>query len=185
MAISKIMERYTDLLTFYQEWVPKIAPETTVYVMGQAAPRPPLPYIGFRPIAKIERVGFDEHRIAKDGTETLRGQRIITSLFTAYTDSKTRFNGFDTAWALLQELRFSLGYPWVYEELSSKCFRVLDEGEVENTSETLNTTNEPRATWAFTLSTAIAQPIDSGEILTINAEGRFEDVISNISSTKP
>lgn len=186
MAISVVQNKYNELLVFFQTWIPKILPSVNLYLEGQASPRPDLPYVGFNPIDSFDRVGIDERRVDSQGNETLRGQRIITSTVTAYADSTSRFDGQEVAWALLQELRFSLGYPEIEELLCGINCRVIDEGNVVNSSQTLNTTNEPRATWTFTLSTAMAQPIDSGQIATITANGEFDNSLTPIITvTKP
>ena len=190
MAISVVKDKYNQILEFFQFWIPEILPGTNYYLAGQSAPRPENPYVGFNPMAEIDRIGRDERRVKSSGEEILRGQRIISCDVFGYSDSTSRYDGSDTAWAMLQELRFSLGYPEIEERLCSIACRVLDEGNIQENSETLNVTNEPRAIWRFVLSTAICQTQDSGAIETVNAEGKFIAPSSNeidveISVTKP
>jgi hypothetical protein len=141
-------------------------------------------------MTNVEYVGNDERRFDPvTGDETLRGQRIIHCDVLSYSDSTTRYDGGDNAWEMMQELRFSLGYPAVEQYLCDITCRVLEEGTVVNISQTLNTTNEPRAQLQLQLSTVIDQSIDSGEISTINAEGTITgphgDIVADISVVKP
>jgi hypothetical protein len=190
MAINVVKEKYNELITFFQEWIPATVPGVNLYLIGQGSPRPENPYVAFRPITSVETVGlYDERRIDDNGIETLRGQRYITCDLFAYSDAPTRFDGTDDAWSILQELRFSFCYPLTMELLRNITCRVLDEGQVIDLSETLNTTNEPRAQLQFRLSTVIEQTVDNGEIKTVNAQGTIEGsnnpVTVDVSVTKP
>jgi len=189
MAMAPIKEKYSQLLAFFQWWIPTYLPDAKLYLEGQSAPRPENPYVSFNPLDDIEEVGLDETRYDEGGTEVLRGHRIVTCTLEAYSDSETRFDGFDNAWEMLQELRFSLGYPDVYERLSEINCRVLDRDTVDNVSVTQNTTNEPRASFSFTLSTVIVQNIDRGAIESMNGTGIVEGTNNSIpaefSATKP
>ena len=190
MALSPIKTRYNDLKEFFQWWLPLYLPGKEIYMIGQSAPRPPRPYIAFNPIVNVEFVGNDERRFDPvTGNETLRGQRLITCAVFGYSDSETRYDGGDNAWEMLQELRFSFRYPDVAARLSSINCRIVEEGDVLDTSQNLNTTNEPQAQLQFELSTVIVQDIDNGAIETINAEGTIKgphtDIVSNISVSKP
>jgi len=189
MSLTPIKEKYNELVTFFQTWIPLYLPDANLYLVGQNAPRPENPYIAFEPIVDIDYMGNDETRIDEFGAETLRGQRYLTCNLYGFSDAETRFDGEDNAWEMLQELRFSLRYPDVVLLLKAINCRVVEEGIVENNSETLNTTNEPRAVLQIVFSTVIVQDIDSGEIATVNAEGTIEtpagnEIISDISVTK-
>jgi hypothetical protein len=183
MALAPIKQRYADLVAFFQWWVPTYLTGVNLYLQGQAAPRPANPYISFNPLDDVEVVGLDERRISTPTLEVLRGQRKITCRLEAYTDSTTRFSGVGNAWDMLQELRFSLGYPDVAAKLSAINCRVIDEGSISNASETLNTTNEPRASMSFVLSTVIVQTIDNGSIEIVNGTGTISDTIGDIPVT--
>ena len=191
MAISVVKQKYNELVNFFQNWIPSTVPGVNLYLIGQASPRPANPYVGFRPITNVEHVGLlDERRFNSDGTEFLRGQRYITCDLFAYSDAPTRYDGNDDAWSILQELRFSFCYPNTVALLDNINCRVLDEGQVIDLSETLNTTNEPRAQLQFRLSTVMNQTVDNGEIRTINATGEItgsnQDPIDlTVSVTKP
>ena len=189
MAMAPIQQKYDELLAFFQWWLPLYLPNVTVYLEGQSAPKPANPYVAFNPLADIDEVGLDETRYTETGGEVLRGQRVVTCTLKAYSDSETRFNGQDNAWGILQELRFSLGYPDVYAKLSEINCRVLDRETVDNVSTTMNTTNEPRANFTFTLSTVIVQDIDRGQIATVNATGSMQGsnniLPAEFSATKP
>jgi len=189
MALAPIKEKYTQLKEFFQWWIPAYLPGKGLYLKGQSAPRPPNPYIAFSPLDDVEMVGLDERRFDSQGNEILRGQRIITCSLEGYSDSGTRFDGGDNAWEMLQELRFSLCYPEVYDRLTSINCRVIDPGTVDDSSETLNTTNEPRASLTCTLSTVIVQSRDNGAIEIVNAEGDLEasngTKQADVSVTKP
>ena len=174
MAINVVKEKYNELVGFFQEWIPATVPNVNLYLLGQGSPRPENPYVAFRPITSVDTVGlYDERRIDDNGNETLRGQRYITCDLFAYSDAPTRFDGADDAWSILQELRFSFCYPATLALLDKITCRVLDEGQVVDLSETLSTTNEPRAQLQFRLSTVINQSIDSGAIETVNAQGEI------------
>ncbi len=189
MSLAPIKQKYAELVGFFQWWVPEYLPNAGLYLQGQSSPRPANPYVSFNPLEDVEVVGIDERRISSNGDEALRGQRIITCSLGGYADSTSRFDGSDSAWDMLQELRFSLGYPEVRGQLSLINCRVLDEGTVTENSITQNTTNEPRANLSFTLSTVIVQDIDSGEISTINGSGNIispnGSVSANFTATKP
>jgi len=190
MAISIIKQKRSELTAFFQNWITTELPGMNIFYMGQGAPRPPLPYVAFRPVTNIDTVGFDERRYDSDGNETLRGQRVITCDLIACTSADSRFDGTDDAWSILQELRFSVEYDHVGNALNDIACRDLDEGTVTDISETVNTTNESRAQLTFTLSCAILQTPDSGEISTINAEGTGispdgSTITQNISVTEP
>lgn len=190
MSLTPIKAKYNELVLFFQTWIPLYLPNANLYLVGQNAPRPENPYIAFEPIVSIDYMGNDETRMDSEGNETLRGQRYLSCNLYGFSDSETRFDGADNAWEMLQELRFSLRYPDVVELLRGINCRVVEEGVVENDSETLNTTNEPRAVLQIVFSTVIVQSIDSGEIATLNAEGTMtsptgDDIISDITVTKP
>jgi hypothetical protein len=171
MAISALKQKRTELNTFFSEWIELILPGMNTYYMGQNAPRPELPYIAYQPIASIDTIGFDERRVDDQGNETLRGQRVISCEMIAVSDATSRWDGTDDAWSILQELRFSFDYSEVIDLLTAIACRVLDQGTVSDISQNLNTTTESRAALSFTLSTALIQSIDSGEIASINVEG--------------
>lgn len=190
MALSPIQAKYDELLSFCKYWIPTFLPAANLFLIGQAAQRPSNPYVAFNPMANMDYIGNDERRFDPvTGAETLRGQRVVTLNLFGYSDSSTRYDGGTSAWTMLQELRFSLRYPAVIENLNSRILRVLDEGEVLNVSQTLNTTNEPQASLTIMLSTVIDQVVDNGAIETINAQGTTTgatgDIISDISVTKP
>lgn len=190
MALSPIQTKYGELLSFFQFWIPAVLPAANMFLIGQAAQRPSNPYISFNPMKAIDYIGNDERRIAANGDETLRGQRMVTVELFGYSNSSTRFDGTTSAWTMLQELRFSLRYPNVCAELSSRVLRVVDEGEVLNVSQTLNTTNEPQASLTIMLSTVIVQSVDNGEIITINGSGTMtgsdgNTIGSGITVSKP
>lgn len=171
MAINVIKQKRTELKTFFQEWIVAVLPGMNIYFMDQAAPRPALPYVGFRPISSIDTVGFDERRYDDEGNETLRGQRVITCDLIACSDAESRHDGEDDAWSILQELRFSLCYDSTIDSLCGIACRVIDEGTVQDISETTNTSHEARAQLSITLSAVIVQSTDSGAIEEINASG--------------
>jgi len=190
MGINPVKDKYDELLKFYQTWIPKTLNGINIYLVGQAAPRPENPYVSFNPIVSVESLGLqDERRFNDDGSEYLRGQRYITSELYAYSDAPTRYDGLNDAWSILQQLRFSLGFPQTERLLDEITCRVVDDGEVQNVSQTLNTTNEPRSQLQIKYSTVIKQDIDSGEIKTINEEGTIDGTWNpytlNISVTKP
>lgn len=174
MALAPIKEKYAELVGFFQYWIPAYLPSAGLYLMGQSAQRPPNPYIAFNPLSSIDVVGIDEHRInPTTGVEHFRGQRTVTCDIFGFSDSETRFDGGDNAWEMLQELRFSLCYPPVIAALSAITCRTLDEGVVSDVSQTLNSTNEPRAMLQIMLSTVINQEVDNGDIENVNAEGEL------------
>jgi hypothetical protein len=189
MSMVPIKAKYNELVAFFQWWIPTYLTSAGLYLEGQSAPRPVNPYISFNPLDEIDEVGLDERRMDSLGNEILRGQRIVSCSLEGYSDSSTRFDGSDNAWEMLMELKFSLGYPEVKAKLSEINCRVVDVNSVDNISVTLNTTNEPRASFSFTLSTVIVQSIDNGNIETVNAtgviEGVFNDIQVDISETKP
>jgi len=181
MALAPIKEKYADLVEFFQWLIPLYLPNANMYLQGQSAPRPENPYVSFSPMSSIEVVGVDERRFEDSTTEILRGQRILTCELEGFSDSESRFDGNDNAWDMLQELRFALSYPEVIEKLTSINCRIVEEGVVSDSSLTLNTTNEPRAVWSFTVSTVIVQTIDSGAIETVNATGNIEATDGDIA----
>ena len=187
--MTPIKAKYNELVAFFQWWIPTYLPSAGLYLEGQSAPRPANPYVSFSPLDDIDEVGIDERRVDSSGNEILRGQRVVSCSLEAFSDSSTRFDGFDNAWEMLMELKFSLKYPAVHAKLSEINCRVIDVNSVDNISSTLNTTNEPRASFSFTLSTVIVQSIDSGNIATVNATGVIEgtnnDIQIEISKTKP
>lgn len=188
MAISVIKAKRAELVQFFQQWIPEVIPGMNIFLEGQSSPRPPYPYVSFRPISDIDYIGHDERRYDEQGNEFLRGQRVISCQLMAFTDSDSRHDGDDDAYSILQELRFSFGYASVIDLLSAITCRVVDEGDVIDVSEQLNTTNEYRAMLTFTLSTVIVQTPDSGQISTINATGAIEGINTInpvISVTKP
>lgn len=190
MSLAPIKAKYNELVVFFQTWIPLYLPDANLYLVGQNAPRPANPYVAFEPLVNIDYMGNDELRIDDAGAETLRGQRYLTCNLYGFSDAETRFDGEDNAWEMLQELRFSLRYPDVVLLLNEINCRVVEEGIVENNSETLNTTNEPRAMLQIVFSTVIVQDIDSGAIETVNAEGTMTpptggEIVSDISVTKP
>jgi hypothetical protein len=189
MSMIPIKEKYAELVAFFQWWIPAYLPSANLYLEGQSAPRPANPYISFDPLDEIDTVGLDERRVDSEGNELLRGHRTVSCSLAAYSDSATRFDGNDNAWEMLQELKFSLGYPEVYDKLSAINCRVLSVGSVDSLAVTLNTTNEPRASFDFTLSTVIVQTIDNGTIAEVNAVGQLTGTIrvfqADVSVTKP
>lgn len=190
MAISVLKQKRNELNTFFQEWFQLVIPGVNTYYAGQNAPRPELPYVVYQPIAEIDTIGVDETRVDSEGNSYLRGQRRITCEVFAVTSSESRWDGTDDAWSILQELRFSFEYPDVYHKLQAITCRVIEQGNVSDVSENLNTTNESRANLSFTLSTVIVQPFDSGEIRTVNAQGSIETPAGDIhtldiSASKP
>lgn len=182
MALAPLKARYTDLVEFFQWWIPEYLPDANLYLIGQSAPRPDNPYISFNPLADVDTVGTDELRY-DDTDEYLRGQRKITCSVYGFSDSSTRFDEDPNAWEMLQELRFSLTYPAVREQLTAITCRVLEEGVVTNTSSTTNTSNEPRAQWEFVLSTVIDQSVagEYGEITSSNSEGTVSEISLDVS----
>ena len=189
MAISALKQKRLELNTFFSEWIELILPGMNTYYMGQNAPRPALPYIAYQPIANIDTVGFDERRVDDLGVETIRGQRIISCEMIAVSDANSRWDGTDDAWSILQELRFSFEYSEVIDLLSAIACRVVDQGTVSDVSQNLNTTTESRAALSFTLSTALIQSVDSGEIASINVVGNasvtFGTKAVSVSVSKP
>ena len=185
MAINVLKQKRTELNTFFKDWIELILPGMNTYYMGQNAPRPALPYIAYQPIANIDTVGFDERRVDDQGTETLRGQRVISCEMIAISDPSSRWDGDDDAWSILQEMRFSFDYPEVIDLLSAITCRVIDYGTVTDLSQNLNTATESRASLGFTLSTAIVQSIDSGEIASANVLGSVSGNSVSISVSKP
>jgi len=184
MALEPIKERYTELVEFFQFLIPTYLPSAGLFLMGQSAQRPPNPYIAFNPLSNIDVVGIDEYRMNSSGQEYLRGQREITCDLFAFSDSTTRFDGGDNAWEMLQELRFALKYPDVIARLTSITCRVIDEGTVSDASQTLNSTNEPRALLQIMLSTVINQEIDNGAVENINANGDLIGLDGKIVETE-
>ena len=169
-VLDPIQEKYAQLVDFFQWWIPQYLPLAGVYLVGQNAPTPEAPFVGFLPLSSIDYVGQDERRIV-DGLEILRGQRRVTCDLFGFSDEKSRFDGEENAWDMLQALRFSLGFPEVVDKLSEITCRVIDEGTVVDISETKNTENQPRSNLQITLSTVIIQYINSGVIETINTQG--------------
>jgi hypothetical protein len=183
MATSTLQTRYNDYLAFLQAWVPAHALGARFFLTGQAAPRPPLPYVGVTPISAVEMMGPLERRITPQGKEVWRSQLEITTELYAFTDSETRYDGALNAWAMLQELKTSLRYPAVYDSLTAIVFRLTGEGDVVNVSQLLNTTFEPQASASVTFSTVIeTEDIDNGAIESVNALGT---IISPDGSTVP
>jgi hypothetical protein len=183
MAISAVQAKYDELLSFFQFWIPEVLPGIPFLLVGQAVQREANPYITFDPMKSIDYVGNDERRINPvTGIETLRGQRVVTVELFGYSDSTTRYSGANNAWSMLQELRFSLRFPAVYEAMNTRILRVLDEGQVMNVSQTLNTVNEPQASLQIELSTVITQTIDNGAVETINATGSTTGATGAIGS---
>ena len=184
-----IKDRYADLVKFFQDWIPIYFPNVNLYLVGQSAPRPKNPVIAFNPLSSIDFIGQDERRIDEGGNETLRGQRTLICDLFGFSESASRFDGEDNAWDMLQTLRMSLAFPAVHDMLSAINCSVVDEGTVTDVSETLETTNEPRAMLQITFSTVIIQDIDSGAIETVNGVGTLigsiRDFDVNISVTKP
>ncbi len=180
MVLDPIKQRYWDLVDFFRWMIPTYVPTSSFLLVGQRGPRPPNPMIAFQPISSVERVGMDERRVDDLGVETLRGQRRIVCDLFAFSDSESRFDGEENAWDMLQAIRTALGFPEVVERLNSISCRVLDEGVVTNVSETMNTTNEPRAYLQITFSTAILQSIDSGQISTVNTSGQLQGSNSSL-----
>ena len=189
MSITPLKTRYAELVAFFQWWLPAYLPGKNLYLMGQSAPRPANPYVAFNPLSYVEIVGLDERRTSDAGIESLRGQRRLTCNVQGFSDSATRFDGNDNAWEMLQELRFSLAYPAVYDKLTAIVCRVLNEGVISDLSTTINTTNEPRAQWDFTLSTVINQTIDNGAIENAvglgTVVGSNNDIDMSFSASKP
>lgn len=187
-VLDPIKQKYDELVTFFQWWIPSYLPNAGLYLTGQNAPPPPTPFVGFQPITAIDYIGQDERR-QEGSSEYLRGQRYLTCDIYGFSDSTSRFNGEENAWDMLQALRFTLGFPEVVDRLAEIEFRTVDEGTVQNISETQNTENQPRAMLQIQLSTVIIQPIDSGAIENINASGILSitdgDVLSNVSVSKP
>lgn len=166
-----IKERYADLVTFFQTWIPLQLPNANLYLVGQSAPRPANPVIAFNPLSSIEYIGRDERRVDNLGNETLRGQRTLTCDLFGFSDSASRFDGADNAWDMLQTLRMSFNHPDVKDLLTAINCSVVDEGTITDVSETLETTNEPRAILQIIFSTVIIQEIDSGQIETVSGSG--------------
>ncbi len=171
MAADDIKQRYADLVQFFQTWIPLYLPSANLYLVGQSAPRPNNPVIAFNPLSSIDFIGRDERRVTAEGVETLRGQRTLTCDLFGFSDSSSRFDGADNAWDMLQTLRMSLGHPQVSDLLTAINCSVVEEGTITDISETLETTNEPRAMLQIIFSTVIIQTIDSGEIDTIGGAG--------------
>ena len=166
-----IKERYADLVLFFQTWIPLQLPNANLYLVGQSSPRPVNPVIAFNPMSSIEYMGRDERRVDNLGAEILRGQRNVTCDLFGFSESASRFDGEDNAWDMLQTLRMSLSHPDVKDLLTAINCSVVDEGTITDVSETLETTNEPRAMMQLIFSTVIIQTIDSGQIETVNGSG--------------
>ena len=191
MASSTLQTRYDSYLDFLQVWIAGYAPGGASFLItGQTAPNPPLPFVGVTPFSNIRMIGDLERRITPHGKEVWRSQLEITSELYAYTKSPTRYVSEPNAWTILQELKTSLRYPLVYEQLCGIVFRLTGETDVVNVSQLLNTTFEPQASMSLTYSTVIeTEDIDSGAIETVNALGTIfnpngETVPINISATK-
>ncbi|TDI74603.1 MAG: hypothetical protein E2O82_03730 [Betaproteobacteria bacterium] len=187
-VLDPIQAKYAELVELFNWWIPAYVPDANTFLVGQSTAKIPNPCVAYNPIVSVDFVGHDERRVI-DGNEVLRGQRTITCDLYGFSDSATRFDGEITAWDMLQALRFSLGFPEVVERFGSVNCRILDEGTVSNVSQTLNTTNEPRAVLQFMLSTVIIQSIDSGVIENIEGsvtlQGSTEEFDSNYSVSKP
>jgi len=191
MASSTLQTRYNDYLAFLQNWVPGYAPGgVSFFLTGQAAPNPPLPYVGVTPFSSVQMIGDLERRVTIYGKEVWVSHLKVTSEVYAYTNSPTRYVNEANAWAILQELKTSLRFPLVYENLCGIVFRLTEDSDIVNVSQLLNTTFEPQASMSLTFNTVIeTEEIDSGAIETVNALGTIynpngETVPITISATK-
>ena len=180
-TLDPIKQRYSDLVTFFQDWIPTYAPNANLFLIGQNGPKPDNPLIAFSPISTIDFVGQDERRVVQ-GQEVLFCHRKITCELFGFSDSDSRFDGDENAWDMLQALRTSLSFPEVVEKINGIGCSIVDEGVVQNISETLSTTNEPRAVLQFVLSTLIIQNIDSGQISTIAGIGEYSSPANQYNS---
>lgn len=192
MASSTLQTRYDDYLAFLQIWITGYSPGGASFMLtGQAAPNPPLPFVGVTPFSSIQTIGELERRITPQGKEVWVSHLEITSEVYAYTKAPSRYiPGQANAWTILQELKTSLRYPLVYEQLCGIVFRLTGETDVVNVSQLLNTTFEPQASMSLTYSTLIeTEDIDSGAIEAVNALGTIfnsngDEILINISATK-
>ena len=191
MASSTLQTRYNDYLAFLKVWISGYSPGgVSFFLTGQAAPNPPLPYVGVTPFSNIQMIGELERRITSQGEEVFRSHLRITSEVYAFTRSPTRYVNEANAWIILQELKTSLRFPLVYERLCGIVFRLTEDSDIVNVSQLLNTTFEPQASMSLTFSTVIeTEDIDSGAIEAVNALGTIYNpnggiVPITISATK-
>jgi hypothetical protein len=190
MSLVPIKEKYNEIKDFFLVYlIPTYLPGVNSFLVGQSAPRPENPYVSVHPMVQIDTVGIDEVEIDENGEELLVGRRTVVCDLYGYSDAETRFDGNTTAWEMLQELRFALGYPDTRIQLSQINCSVQDEGTVLDTSENLNTTNEPTGIWQVTFNTTICQSVDRGAIETVNGSGVYEgpekDLDVTFSVSKP
>jgi len=193
MAIGPIKEKYDLLLAFFKWWVPLYLPGTNLYFYGQGTPRPAQPYVSVNIKISSDAKGRDENLIGMDDKMYLRGFRNFQCRLEAFADSPSRYDGSLNSWEMLEELRFSLGYPDVEEHMMVASFSLRESGIIDETSHMINTTLEMRAAWVLSLSTAILQDIDttSGAIENINALGGYSangqsvSTESDVTTSKP
>jgi len=175
MAIAPIKAKYDLLLAFFKWWVPAYLPGTRLYFYGQASQRPEQPYVSVNIKISSSAKGRDENLVYSDSKAYIRGFRNFVCKIEAFADSSSRYNGALNSWEMLEELRFSLGYPAVEQYMDEASFTVRDSGEVDEASYMLNTTLEMRATWDLSLSTAIIQDVntEAGAVENIGIGGSY------------
>lgn len=174
--MNLIRKRMDEVRNTLLTWLENVT-GFTVVLSGQDFVRPTPPYLSLNIITGFIKIGSIDELIYNSNKQKwiLKGVREFVTSIEAYgIPTSGTYQSIYRAVDILGEVQFSLNKPETISLFNNIGIAVVNENEIIDITELLDTEYEPRASYDITLRLTLDEEVDPGEIKTVIASGEFD-----------
>jgi len=178
MADENIKDIFNEIREIILAWLSE-ATDLTVVIEGESDPRPDPPFVSFKMLTGLVKIGGHDEQIAANATApfTIRSHREFTISVNAvgkpvgnYDDLSDKIRATD----ILTDVELSLQKPTVIQRLKDAGLAVIHSDSIVDLSQIIENETEPRAKLDIILRLRIDRTDDPGVIEHVQLSGAFD-----------
>lgn len=186
--MSVISKRNQEINDFLFKWLSETITKYPIVIEDQHEPRPLGPYISFKLITGLEKMGLRDEKYFDPvlGVKVMRGFRSFTTSISAIGQAIDRSKkSYISATDLLGLIQWSLDKDDVQDMFTAAGVGVIDCMNVIDTTELEENIFVPSAVLDIRMSTQIFESLRTGFIEHVDVTGSVSDINVSVNINKP